>query len=162
MGSANGFSSAQNYMKGEQQKKNGNSNNMKRKGQFEGNNNNNQRSQTTRVQSAMPKSAQGHNQPQLINVQPMGRTASGHGIASMQQQFMPMQNTQSRQSPGAVANIQNTSGTSVSNDLIAHPPRGSYRVGVMTSTNQGTENRYISLLPSQDNGERLGQTLKLS
>lgn len=32
----------------------------------------------------------------------------------------------------------------------------------MTSTNQGTENRYISLLPSQDNGERLGQTLKLS
>lgn len=32
----------------------------------------------------------------------------------------------------------------------------------MTSTNQGAENRYISLLPSQDNGERLGQTLKLS
>lgn len=80
----------------------------------------------------------------------------------MQQQFMPMQNP-SRQSPGAVANIQNTSGTSVSNDLIAHPPRGSYRVGVMTSTNQAaTENRYISLLPSQDNGDRLGQTLKLS
>ena len=72
-----------------------------------------------------------------------------------------MQNSTSRQSPGAVANIQNTSGTSVSNDLIAHPPRGSYRVGVMTSTNQAAENRYISLLPSQD-GDRLGQTLKLS
>lgn len=75
---------------------------------------------------------------------------------------MPLQNSGSRQSPGAVANIQNTSGTSVSNDLIAHPPRGSYRVGVMTSTNQGQENGYIRLLPTQDNGERLGQTLKLS
>lgn len=56
MGSGSGFPSAQNYMKGEQQKKNGNANQMKRKGQFEGN-----RGQTTRVQSAMPKSAQGHN-----------------------------------------------------------------------------------------------------
>lgn len=72
---------------------------------------------------------------------------------------MPMQNTGSRQSPGAVANIQNTSGTSVSNDLIAHPPRGSYRVGVMTSTNQAAENRYISLLPSQD-GMKLSQNNK--
>ena len=32
----------------------------------------------------------------------------------------------------------------------------------MTSTNQAAENRYINLLPSQDNGDRLGQTLKLA
>jgi len=84
-------------------------------------------------------------------------------MATGAQQFMPLQNgNPPRQSPGAVGNIQNTSGTSVSNDLGSHPPRGSYRVGVMTSTNQGAENRFISLLPSQDNLERLGKAHNLT
>ena len=139
----NGFASAQNFMKGEQQKKNANANTMKRKGQFDSS-----RGLGTRVQSALPKTAQGHSQPTLLNVPQANRTTSGHGLSSMQQQFMPMQNSTSRQSPGAVANIQNTSGTSVSNDLIAHPPRGSYRVGVMTSTHQAADARYLTLLPS--------------
>lgn len=73
-----GFSSAQNYMKNEQQKKNGGAGNqVKRKGQFDSNLGGNAR-------SGMPKTAQGHAQPQLINVQPQGRTTSGHGLASMQ------------------------------------------------------------------------------